>query len=705
MRVGLWKCDVRHFSGRTENAVNSPRSAYRAIALIAVVCIGVVGHDLLRTWEDRSRQLASAQREAVNLTLSADQHAEDAFRIADTVLTGLVERVEVDGTEPAQRDRLRHRMLQQLSSLPGLSGLYIIDETGAPIVESEPLPRGANLGDRDYFQYHKTHRDRGSYVNTRVRSIISDKWLIGLTRRIDHPDGSFAGVVAATIDVAYFERFYATFNLGHDGAAALLRDDGTILVRQTLIGPAVGAAKVTVPPFDDPQSREKSGTGEVVGQLDGVRRIYAWRRVAGYPLVVAVGVGKDESLAGWRLGAGEHLLAAVVVALLLGATMVRLGRQVRELTRAELATAVATAAAKTAAAQYRLIADNASDMVIAVDLRFVRHYVSPGCRDLVGYEPEQLIGGTPADLLHPDDMERVTASLREVAAGRDRTALACRVRHRDGRTVWVEATMRLIRDPGSGAPLEICTALHDITARHDIEREKEQQRHELERTNADLQAFAHIASHDLKAPLRAIMHLANWIKTDISATASPETLGHLGLLVGRTERLDRLLDDLLHYSRIRRDRSAVEDLDIAELVNEIVTVSPPPPGFVIGCAPRMPRVRALRTPLRVVLDNLITNSVRHHDRLEGCVTIAVSLVDGLAEFRITDDGPGIPPRFHDRIFGIFQTLARRDDVEASGMGLAIVKKMVEVHGGQISIESDPPARGTTIVFTWQESPR
>ena len=117
----------------------------------------------------------------------------------------------------------------------------------------------------------------------------------------------------------------------------------------------------------------------------------------------------------------------------------------------------------------------------------------------------------------------------------------------------------------------------------------------------------------------------------------------------------------------------------------------------------MPVIRTHRAPLRVVLENLIGNALKHHDHAEGRITVAMRRVDGMVEFRVGDDGPGISPWFHDRIFMIFETLASREDVESSGIGLAVVKKKVEGHGGRIHVESAPPVRGATFVFTWKEA--
>jgi signal transduction histidine kinase len=253
-----------------------------------------------------------------------------------------------------------------------------------------------------------------------------------------------------------------------------------------------------------------------------------------------------------------------------------------------------------------------------------------------------------------------------------------------------------------GEPM-VLASIVDVTARREADHERERQRRELERSNADLEEFAYVASHDLKAPLRAIGHLVQWIGEDIETVASPETRENLKLLRGRVTRLQMLLDGLLAYARVGRIHAPVEDVDIAETVNDIIAMLAPPPGLVVACEGEMGVLRTHRMPIRVVLENLISNGLKHHDRAEGRITVTMRKVDGGAEFRVSDDGPGIPPRFHDRIFVIFQTLASRDDIESSGIGLAIVKKKVQVHGGEIWLESAPPARGTSFVFTWKET--
>lgn len=224
---------------------------------------------------------------------------------------------------------------------------------------------------------------------------------------------------------------------------------------------------------------------------------------------------------------------------------------------------------------------------------------------------------------------------------------------------------------------------------------------ERRRVEGEMHALIYVASHDLKAPLHAILHLVQWIDEDIGRTASPETTEYLRILRGRVARLQMLMDGLLVYLRVGSVHSLVEDVDIAGLLRDIVATLAPSPGFVVTYSGNLPVLRTRRASIRVVLENLICNALKHHDRAEGHISVSARLDAGVAEFRVSDDGPGIPPQFHDRIFVIFQTLAGRDEVESSGIGLAIVKKMVEGQGGQVRVESAAPKRGTTFVFTWR----
>jgi PAS domain S-box-containing protein len=494
----------RSNAGRLRAARRRP--AYSAtIAVIAILCAVVVGHDLFRTWQDRTRQLESTQREAANLSWAVGQHAEAAFILAEATLTGLAERVKIDGTSPEALLRLHKIMVTWVAMSPVLHSMSVVDKSGNVIADSRQATPLINSADRAYFENQQSGHGRQPEVGTILRSKVSGKPIIPVSLRLNDNDDGFAGVVVATLDVAYFEDFYAKLDLGHDGVAGLYFDDGFILVRYPSVESASGSNVTAGALFRDALPKAPGGTFVSVSSIDGMTRINGYRRVTGFPLVVAAALGVNEQLAVWRKGAAEHLFAALVIAVLLAFIGVRLAIQLRRLTHAERATIAAKEAASASAAQYRLIADNASDVVIMIDPQFIRRYVSPGCRELLGYEPWELIGGAPLSLTHPDDAERLAGCLREVTAGADRVLSTCRVLHRDGHWVPVEVSMKAIRDPESGKPLEICAALRDITQRLATEATLRDRERDLERSNADLRELEalNIASRYARGLLEA----------------------------------------------------------------------------------------------------------------------------------------------------------------------------------------------------------
>jgi PAS domain S-box-containing protein len=360
-----------------------------------------------------------------------------------------------------------------------------------------------------------------------------------------------------------------------------------------------------------------------------------------------------------------------------------------------------------------LSADDRIDRVVGASPTALVLTGQAGRIEVVNRQAERMFGydraelqGQPLERLLPERFRHRHAGLRQGF-----------LRNMSARNMGEGQELFGLRKDGTEFPLEISlnpididgesmvlAGIDDISPRRKIEREKEQQQLELERSNADLQEFAYAASHDLKAPLRAIAHLAEWIREDIVAIAKPDTIENLDLLQGRVARLQMLLDGLLAYSRVGRTDTDTEDVDIAEVVRDVASMLELPPGFVVTCDGEMSVIRTHRTPIQMVFKNLISNALQHHDRAEGRISVSMRRLDEIVEFRVADDGPGIAKQFHDRIFVIFQTLKSRDATESGGIGLAIVKKKVESNGGKIWVESDPPARGATFVFTWKITP-
>jgi signal transduction histidine kinase len=236
----------------------------------------------------------------------------------------------------------------------------------------------------------------------------------------------------------------------------------------------------------------------------------------------------------------------------------------------------------------------------------------------------------------------------------------------------------------------------------DLEKRIEERTLELVRSNRELDQFAYIASHDLKAPLRAITNLAEWIQKD-NAGLPPASQEHLTKLRARVRRMEGLLDDLLTYSRVGRQRHQPEWVDTSALVRGLQHILLVPAGFRIEWQEPLPTLHTERVPLETVLRNLVGNAIKHHNRPEAGVVQVAALENGeWVEFRVQDNGPGIAPQHHERIFQVFQSLKPRSEVEGSGMGLAIAKKAVESHGGWIQVESEA-GQGATFRFTWPKA--
>ena len=205
----------------------------------------------------------------------------------------------------------------------------------------------------------------------------------------------------------------------------------------------------------------------------------------------------------------------------------------------------------------------------------------------------------------------------------------------------------------------------------------------------------------VKAPLRAICHLSEWIEEDLEDKLDDDTRQNLKLLKSRVNRMQMFIQSLLEYSRVGREQTRLEKVAVKDLLVDIIDSLVPPPTFTIVIGEFMPLLHTQRIALEQVFTNLISNAIKHHYNQLGKIEISTREDQELYYFTVSDDGAGIPPEHQERIFGIFQTLSSRDSQENTGIGLSIVKKIVEGQGGTIELESQV-GKGTTFSFSWRK---
>ncbi|PTR16471.1 MULTISPECIES: Tar ligand binding domain-containing protein [unclassified Nitrosospira] len=240
--------------------------------------------------------------------------------------------------------------------------------------------------------------------------------------------------------------------------------------------------------------------------------------------------------------------------------------------------------------------------------------------------------------------------------------------------------------------------MRDISQRKLAEEQKARLMNELESANEELKSFAYVVSHDLKAPLRAIGALADWLATDYADKLDDQGKEHLRLLVSRVHRMGNLIDGILQYSRVGRVKEAPVAMDVGRVIREVIELIAPPENVTIEIEAPMPTIVAEPTRVQQIFQNLLSNAIKYMDKPRGEIRIACNDEGNQWKFSVSDNGPGIESRHYDKIFQLFQTLAPRDRIESTGVGLALVKKIVEIYGGRIWLESRP-GEGSTFFFT------
>lgn len=309
------------------------------MAFVLLVTLLLIGILVWNSWNAHNAKLDETKIATANMARALAQHGEDTIGGVDNVLAGLAEALEQNSWNRAHLDRMNMFMRQRVADLPLLHGIFVYDDQGRWIVNSQEVLRTEfNNSDREYFIFHRDHVDRGPHVGPPIRSRSTGDWIITVSRRLEHADGRFAGVVLATIDMQYFRSFYEGFDIGNSGAIHLATQSGTLLVRRPFNEALIGSDIRNGAVFKHASKYGPNATAIMTSNIDKIERIYSYRRLEHYPLIIAVALSTDEVLTGWRHQTIRFALASALLITLLWLLGLRLLKQVaiRERAQAEL---------------------------------------------------------------------------------------------------------------------------------------------------------------------------------------------------------------------------------------------------------------------------------------------------------------------------------------------------------------------------------
>ena len=467
-------------------------------------------------------------------------------------------------------------------------------------------------------------------------------------------------------------------------------------VRGVLFGP-VQTAKFEIQIAENPAQAVKlllHGNFDIIllelepgdgNKLEAVRKI---RSSNPYIPIIVITESADEEtgIQAIKNGADDYLIKGKIFADVLGRGIRYAIERRKERKQAEEQIAI-----------FRRLAEASGEGFCMADFEGKITYVNPHLCYILGEDKPQDISGKLFASYYPQEMqERLQNEILPAVLRGEKWAGELALVTAEGQTTPTIENIFLIYDE-EDRPLCVADVITDITERKQAEKRQSELLDEIKHINQELQDFAYIVSHDLKTPLRGIRTVAKWMQSDYADKLDENAKKQLGLLVSRADRMNKLIEDVLQYSRVGRVREEQIQVNLNELVNEVIETIGSSNNIEIKIENELPVIMCERTRISQVFQNLIGNAVKYMDKPAGLVRIGCVREDDFWQFNVTDNGPGIEKENFKRIFQIFQTLLPQKG-DSTGIGLTVVKKIVELYGGKIWVESEVE-KGSTFFFT------
>lgn len=681
----------------------SPRQATRpkimfgcaAGVLVLVICLMA-----WLLWDARQEAWRRATQASENIASALEHDIDRNIELFDLSLQAVVDGLRIPGIEALDPELRNQVLFDRAATARYLGPTIVLDESGKITTMSRnDISARADFSGHRFFEFHRERQQHELYISNPFVDPLSGAWVIALSRRLERPDGGFAGVVFGTLRLDFFSRLFSRIDIGPDSAISLFYSDGALIFRYPFDPAQVGRDGSSSKVFPNPGVR--SGTFEAASVFDGIDRFYAFRRIGELPLILTVGMTRATVFAEW-----ERKAAALTISMLgLSAMIVMLGLAlIVELRRRSQAERTALESGR----RYRLLAEHSCDMIVRFEPRTGRRlYVSPASVQLYGYRPEEMVGSSIRELIHPDDLATVGSALEQIEA-QDHLRIAYRGRRREGDYVWVEASLTRAQNPDTGA-VEIIAIVRDIGERVRYEAALRQAKQQADAANRSKSEFLATMSHELRTPLNAIIGFTEIMQQEVMGPiGNPQYKTYVTDIHLSGTHLLALINEILDLTKAEAGKlELLEDVfDLTALVRSVVRLSTPriaEAGLTaeIEVPPDLPLLRADERKTKQVLFNLIGNAAKFTP--EGGTIVVSARFDDQAGFTvaIADTGIGIATEDFDRVLEPFaqidSSLARRHN--GTGLGLPVVKAIMELHRGRLELDSTLGV-GTTVTVVF-----
>jgi len=644
------------------------------------------------SWSQRTSTLASNRAILEQLTSATEEQTLRLFKQAETSLVVSSRWMTDHPSEDPGESRAFIELVERLRRLSdGLLDIRMVSRTGGleyiPRRSAAPL---ADVSDRDYFRAQFGMDTRGFFIADPVVSRVTGKWGIPVSIPIDTV-GSKIAVLFAAIELDRIAAVFDAERIKPTGTIVIYRSDGTFLFRTPMDDRLVGRSIVASASWSDHISLAERGVFLSDSRVtDGQPRLVSFAHLRDYPLVVVVTAGLDDLLAPWWQTTMTLTIVGIVVTL--GSLFLGTG-----LYRAMKAEERAVRETERAHRDARLILSAAGEGICGLDATGRIGFINPAAKGMLGWAGSDPVGrdlhgashhrhkdGTP----YAEDDCPVVMTLRDGLTREVQDEVFWRA---NGTHFPVEFVVTGVIEDGrvTGAVL----VFRDVSERQESERALLAQASELARSNADLEQFAYVASHDLREPLRQVSSYVSLLERRYGQALDEDGREFIRYARDGAKRMDHLIIDLLEFSRIGHSALPVEKIDLGEIIDQAVELLGAriiEAGASVQRASDMPFVRAARDDLMRLFQNLIGNAIKYRHPARSSMVRIICLREGNEiVVSVMDNGIGIEADYTERIFGIFQRLHTRDKFEGTGIGLAICKKIVEHQGGRIWVDSVP----------------